>query len=781
MPKRLYPTRTLFVLLITTLVLSACYLPLAGASEPTGTPLPAGPTTTPAASPTTAPSPTELPTPLPALDVSRIQIRTVEGAAEFYNTSTGETFTPRGVNYIHFLPTERNVYQDRVMSSLQYDRERVREAFRHLAGAGYNTVRIFFENCSYGPGCFALENGEGLNPDYLDNMVDLMYIAGEEGIYIIFTANAIPEGGGYSQHFDTLMEGAEQDGFGDWRNADWLHTAGVETKRKIWQDLMNGLAERAAPFEVILGWQLTNEFWLWGEAPPLSLNEGLVTIASGQTYDMADPEQKHRMVVEGMLYFMEEIVAEIKAVDPEGLTTIGFYAPRLGPDRYILTPDWLYTAPVDFWDFHAYFDTELTIYDQAESFGMIGYKEKPVIMGETGGGHEFLPSAATALAKGVEWVAGSCEFGFDGWLYWGYYPWPDDLPGAAWAPLEQDELIFQAMSPSYQPDACVVPELPVVNAAFRKPVRASAFEPSQPPEQAVDGSNTAWTAGAYPPQWIEVDLGEPTTIGRVAMNTDQWPPGVSRHQVSARLADGRNVLLGELSGFTMPGMILAIDLPIPLPEVRSVRITTTESSSWAGWMEIEAVAAAAQGNACLGTLAASTVLQAGPWPDAEQGGTLTAGSLVYINGLYTDEEGTAWARSGGAWLPLAALSLSGDCHSSALVAEPGVHFAPVTFRVTAPTGIDGEVFMAGQFPGMDWEFWRPWMIVLNQVEPGLWEITIPLPLGAEIEYLYTRASWETVERAADCSAIPNRTWTVAGEVIIEDLVAAWSDLDCGDQ
>ncbi len=433
---------------------------------------------------------TETPPPLPPLEVDRIKIRTVEGVAEFYHTGTGERFVPRGVNYVELVETERGGFEDRIMATNRYDPDRTRSDFRHLHELGYNTVRIFFDTCGTGPYCIAQAGGVGLNQKYLDNMADLMRIAGEEGIYIIFTANSVPEEGGYWPYFDGQIYGAdERYGFSTFENSDWLHPAGVEIKRRFWHDLMSGMQEREAPFEVMLGWQLTNEFWLFKLYPPLSLNEGLVTSANEQTYDMADPEQKRQMVIDGTLYFMEEIVPIIKEYDPEALTTMGFFNPQfpndtyIGGDWYVDTAPLMDSAPIDFWDFHAYFDNDLTIEQMAENYGMLGYEDKPILMGETGAGPEFVPSAATALTVEVEWIADSCKVGFDGWLWWGYYPWPEAVNGPPWAALGDDELLLKGLAPVNYPDPCVVPELEIANVAYKKPVRVSRSLNESPPQK----------------------------------------------------------------------------------------------------------------------------------------------------------------------------------------------------------------------------------------------------------------------------------------------------------
>ncbi len=391
----------------------------------------------------------------------RILIRQSNGTGEFFDTLTGEKFIPRGVNYLDFYKNEHDNYEDRTMAIGIYDPMRVRAAFRHLKEKGYNTVRIFFDLCGTGPICVARSSGAGLNPGYLDNMVDLMWIADEQQIHIVFTANALPDGGGYWQIFDAEFNRTVHSGFESAQNADWIHSAGVKAKAAFWRDLMSGLAERDAPFPTVLGWELTNEFWLWKNVAPLSLSSGKVTISNGKTYDMADPASKQLMVTDGTLFFMNTIIPIIKQFDPAAQTTMGFFVPQypnptfIGGDWYVDTAPLMEQAPIDFWDFHSYADTDLTVIQQAENFGMPGHDDKPVLMGETGVGHETVPSLQTAVTQVTQWIANSCKVGFDGWLYWGYYPWPADLEGKPWAPLEEAELILNTLSPVNRPDPCI--------------------------------------------------------------------------------------------------------------------------------------------------------------------------------------------------------------------------------------------------------------------------------------------------------------------------------------
>jgi hypothetical protein len=437
-------------------------------------------------------------------------------------------------------------------------------------------------------------------------------------------------------------------------------------------------------------------------------------------------------------------------------------------------------AVVDFWDFHAYYDTDLSIEEQAENFGMLGYEEKPVVMGETGSGQAFFPSAYTGLTVGVQWIADSCTAGFDGWLNWGYYPWPEDLDGKPWTFLDEDGLLLKGMSPASQPEACIVPQLEAANVALGQPVRYSRQLDAEPAENAVNGQSTPWSSGNYAPQWIAVDLAEPTTIQRVGMTTSQWPPGKTRHQVWATRSNGQEVLLAEFIGFTTPEMSLGYDLPIPLTEVSSVRVLTLASPSWVAWGEVEVISAPNAGeSACLGLSPGATDLHSQPGSGEPIVSGLTAGKAAYLDGQYIADDGSTWWRVGaGLWAPETRLDLSGDCQSSALNGQPLAPTAPVTFELTAPAGSGPEIFMTGEFMDTDIPSWLPYSILMARAG-SVWTVTIDLPIGTTVSYLYTRGSWDSVERAAACGEVANRTIIVdAAPITIRDEVSAWAD-DCG--
>jgi hypothetical protein len=140
------------------------------------------------------------------------------------------------------------------------------------------------------------------------------------------------------------------------------------------------------------------------------------------------------------------------------------------------------------------------------------------------------------------------------------------------------------------------------NVALGKPVYASRETVGHEASEAVDGSPwTYWSAGDYPPQWIEVDLEAPYPLSMIRASITQLPDGVTTHRF---LTAGPNPLdefqlLATFSGFTTDQQVL--EQAGPPDEVEFIRVETTASPSWVGWREIEALSGCADIPAATGT------------------------------------------------------------------------------------------------------------------------------------------------------------------------------------
>ncbi len=576
------------LIVLSMIVLAGCSLPAGNWSGEPGTPQidPTLTLTSPALTPTEAYLPPE----------HLIQVRVVDGEGEFYNTITGETFIPRGVNYILIVDTGTGL-ENRVFEVGRYQHEVFAADLQGLVERGYNTVRLFLE-CSSDTTCITDPATGRLNGEYLDNLVDAMHTARDAGIFLLLTSNDLPTKGEY---WNISNRQAERDpNFEGYRNAHILTENGHQAAVAYWTDLMSGLAERQAPWDAVLAWSLLNEQWLFKEQPPLSLDAGVVETANGLNYDLSDPAQKRAMVAENLLLYIDQVEDVIRTYDPTTLVTMGFFAPQfpnetgIGGSWYVDTAALIEGgAALDFYDFHAYPGDDLTLAEFAENFGMTGHPEIPVVMGEYGAFEDRYDSVETAARAATQWAAESCAHGWDGWLYWSYFDLPAPLGDPTWGFVEGDHFMLDLFAPNAQPDICTPVEVPTANLAYGKAVTASRQLPEGPPLDALDESvETSWQSGADAPQWIKIDLGAGHTIAEVRLLVGQWPEGETRHRVYFRQAGTTDnaanwQLAHEFIQPTADLDWLSFSLETPAFNIQYVMVETVSSPSWVSWREIE--------------------------------------------------------------------------------------------------------------------------------------------------------------------------------------------------
>lgn len=526
---------------------------------------------------------TQSATDAPASQVEhRIDVRQVNGAGEFYDKQTNETFIPRGANYV-FVPLG-NSHTNLLLREDIYDPQRTRADFAMLASLGYNTVRVFLDQCNQGTGCIGDDDNIGLNPDYLDNIAAMMSAGRETGIFILFTSNDLPDQGGYSEEANIDSGGT----FAGYRNSYYLRPHAITATRRYWRDLLTGLVERDAAFDAVLGWQLLNEQWMFRDQPPLSLTSGVVETTTG-SYDMSDPDQKTQMVSDGIVYYIAQMKEEILLHDPTALVTMGFFAPEIAaPGWYVETASLLEKSDLDFFDFHTY-PGGPSLLDHVEHFGMIGFDAKPILLGEYGAFRHIYSDIDSAARTITQWVAESCQYGFDGWLYWTYYPADASVGDRTWGLVDEDDYLLNLFAPVNQPDPCAAVEIPNDNLAYNKPVIASRSLPEEPPENAVDdNAGTQWGAGEGPVQWIQIDLQGSYRITELRLLVAQYPAGNTIHRVQVRASDSEAYqTVYEFSGSTGDNDWLVLQPDMPLENVAQIRIQTIASPSWVAWKEIQ--------------------------------------------------------------------------------------------------------------------------------------------------------------------------------------------------
>lgn len=447
------------ILLTCMLVLSACTPGTATLEVQTGdrsTPTAISPTTrtpatfTPTSIPSTPtplqPTPTTSPTPVPAA-THHIGVRLVDGAGEFYDRRTGEKFVPRGYNYVRLAPmseTNKNLWHSTLNPGF-YDPERAEAALEAMHASGYNVVRIFVDCCREGNNVG--DPAGGLSSAYLENVTDFLEKARANEVYVLLISDLTPAQGGYDDmwgHCCSTFDG---------ENLRYLTPGGHRGESRFNRDLIRALLERGAPMEALFAYDLTNEVHFSVDQPPFSLTSGKVTTANRQTYDMAKPEDKQRMMDENLIYWIDQQRAAILEVDPTALVTVSFPAINAGQTTVNPHPA-IWESSADFVDLHTYLGWGLSIEQYMARFGVAGTPEKPIIMGEFGASKRAYSTAALAAQALLDWQATSCEYGFDGWLLW---TWDGEEMVDLWNGLSENGEIDAALAPVNRPDPCSQP------------------------------------------------------------------------------------------------------------------------------------------------------------------------------------------------------------------------------------------------------------------------------------------------------------------------------------
>jgi hypothetical protein len=535
-----------------------------------------------AATPPAAARPTQVTSsPLPE---HRIGVRLTNGEPEFYDRLTGQRFVPRGANlwrWKHWPRGQEQILIDTMFNTQIGQLDSALAELPRMHADGFNLVRVW-ENACWGgaPGCMDRASG-GLDPAYLKNLARFLQVAKENGIYVMLTLDELPDTGGYRSTFDT--HGGQFAEF----NLQFMTQVGIEAQRRYYADFTQGLQQAGAPTDAIFAYELHNEGFFQADRPPLSATSGHVTPANGNTYDLADPVQRRALMEDSWVHYIDQVNQSIKALDPTALVTMGFFVQHepnrvlVGDPRLVYLHKVLYESALDFVDLHAYPGYDLNMRQHAENFDIIGYNKKPLVMGEFGADRHVFPDVQTAAMTLQAWQAASCEFGFDGWLMWtwGGAEMPDDY----WEAVEADGVIRRALSPSDNPDPCAV-----TNLALNKAVQYSAAMPGMEAALAADGDpETVWNSGVDAAQWLQIDLGHATRVGRIRLVVSQYPQGPTTHQIWVGADAGSLSLVYEFGANTKDSDVLEYAPATPLADIRFVKIVTTRSPSWVAWREIE--------------------------------------------------------------------------------------------------------------------------------------------------------------------------------------------------
>lgn len=392
----------------------------------------------------------------------RIGIRPTSSIAEFYDRSTGNSFVPRGANYVRLgaqncpnaPPADHTVFNVGL-----YDGSTVDAALALMQASGYTMVRVFLNG--WCPQNTLGNPVGGLSSEYLANVVDFLGRAKNHGIFVIIDINWLPLYGGYSEQYATCTN------FVDFNTLN-LCPGGVQASTSFFHDLVQDLVAQNAPLDAIFAYEIRNEYYYDSDLPPLSWTSGMITTADGQTYDMSSQTSRQQMMDNGLTYFTNQCRAAIVALDPTALVTVGFFVPqgpnptRIGDPRLIQVYPMIANSTADFVDLHPYaLAGGLTLAQYVQNFGFTAAQQQkqPVVMAEFGELQSDYPVESTAAAIAHDWQVQSCLYGFKGWAWftWDTTDAEYELVGGPlyWSASLESGLINQALAPAARPDPCV--------------------------------------------------------------------------------------------------------------------------------------------------------------------------------------------------------------------------------------------------------------------------------------------------------------------------------------
>ncbi len=116
--------------------------------------------------------------------------------------------------------------------------------------------------------------------------------------------------------------------------------------------------------------------------------------------------------------------------------------------------------------------------------------------------------------------------------------------------------------------------------------------------------------------------------------------------------------------------------------------------------------------------------------------------------------------------------------SNVVQATAEARFVAVTFQVAVPEYTPGTVYLVGDLPELG--PWNPGLVPMNQVgNTNVWTYTLPILDGAQVQYKYTRSSWDTVESWGSIVSLNNRQVTIEygsnGVQLVDNTATDWGN------
>jgi len=366
----------------------------------------------------------------PARALPRIKIQN----NQFINSNTGETFTPRGFNYVRLRPTNGNQVVHANFDPAYYNVTEIDAMLQDLKSNSFNVVRVFLD-VTYPLGLFETNIATRFSPPYTTNVIDFLQRASDNEIYVILTFDMWgPAAGSWLFHGPISQPKVT--------GVNWLYfrEGAAETRAAMLSEFA-AVIKNSTPelLPAVFSYEIQNELCYFMDYEPLSLTNGTFTY-NNEAFDLSSEKGLQDLMDAQAVNLCNLCVTEVKKIDPEAYVSVSVFTfnavGRTGPvylksdtttdPRVPARPLALTMSKIDYVDIHVYPHTTNSI---QKDFKSIDYEEvkkdcprtgKPLLLGEFGAFKNNFPTLPEAATEMSDFAEKCFQNDFDGWAYWTY-------------------------------------------------------------------------------------------------------------------------------------------------------------------------------------------------------------------------------------------------------------------------------------------------------------------------------------------------------------------------
>lgn len=397
----------------------------------------------------------------------RIVIGGAGEGREFRAKETEHRFVPQGVNWVALtkgnIRTSRNISFDD--DFYKPNKSKIHDEIRKISSLGFNFIRVRLD----AKGIAGSKGSVDLNQAYMDNLIDFIRTAAQNGVYTELTGQWMP--GNYYKivSLEGLPEPRpDSSGINQLLLSDGL----IEAYGRYLADVLAGI-KKADPslLSAIFYIDLWNELSFDSDHLPFSRETGVYSADSGEHFDLADKTARQMLADEATIRWINGVISVAKRVDPDALFASSIFSPheisrpgyggvykrdaRWGDPRQPFRLLTIEKSNADILEVHLYpHEPGAKLDEDLESieYSLLSFR-KPMVLAETGVDKSEISTPDTAADVVRSVLAQACAHHFAGWAYW---TWNSDEQTDLWNLQENRGMLADRLAPGHF-DWCATP------------------------------------------------------------------------------------------------------------------------------------------------------------------------------------------------------------------------------------------------------------------------------------------------------------------------------------